>query len=135
MYARHFARRARLLLALLLLVSTLLAACDSNPTPLPPSSEPTATTQVVQVEPTATSAQDIYDTATPVAIATSEQSTEPIATPIPEAPAAPTSLTKITDAEQAGKIDHDTALLYQLYASFDRDSLPAEYQGDDSRTS
>src|SRR5215218_4272657 len=110
MYARHLAHRARLFMPFLLLASTLLTACDSNPTPtpLPQSPDPTA----------------IPDN-------TSEQ---PLATPTAEPPAAPTSLSKITEAEQAGKIDHNTALLYQLYSYFDRASLPTEYLGDDSNT-
>jgi hypothetical protein len=43
----------------------------------------------------------------------------------------PSSLDKLQAAEQAGQLDADTGLLYRLYAYFDRDQLPAEYQGDD----
>jgi hypothetical protein len=39
---------------------------------------------------------------------------------------------KIAAAETAGAIDHDTALLYILYAIIDPASLPSEYQGDDA---
>src|SRR5947207_831299 len=43
----------------------------------------------------------------------------------------PSSLDKVTAAETAGMIDHDTALLYELYVALAPDRLPAEYQGDD----
>jgi hypothetical protein len=43
----------------------------------------------------------------------------------------PSSLDKIEQAEQAGTLDHDTGLLYRLYAYFERDQLPAEFLGDD----
>lgn len=141
MYARHFARRANLLLAFILLASTLLAACDSTPTPAPTQPlDPTATTQAVSQADTPTTeilatqsvpTQDTQDTPTPGVTGPTEP---PIDTPTPEPPAAPSSLDKITAAEQAGIIDHDTALVYQLFSYFDRASLPAEYIGDDSNT-
>lgn len=53
-------------------------------------------------------------------------SVAPTSTPAPQAEA--DSASKIDDAERAGAIDHDTALLYKLYASLDYGSLPAEYQ-------
>jgi hypothetical protein len=47
-------------------------------------------------------------------------------------PPKPASAQKIGDAEGAGEIDHDTALLYYLYVCFAPDKLPAQYHGDDS---
>jgi hypothetical protein len=38
------------------------------------------------------------------------------------------SVTKIAAAEAAGTIDHDTALVYELYAALDYGRLPVEYQ-------
>lgn len=46
--------------------------------------------------------------------------------PLPEIEA--DSASKIDDAERAGAIDHDTALLYKVYASLDYGSLPVAYQ-------
>jgi hypothetical protein len=42
----------------------------------------------------------------------------------------PDSMAKIEAAEQAGAIDHDTALLYGLYAALDYPSLPPDYRSD-----
>jgi len=39
----------------------------------------------------------------------------------------PDSMAKIGDAERAGRIDHPTALAYELFAALDYASLPAEY--------
>ncbi|MDQ2966026.1 MAG: hypothetical protein M3R57_09280 [Chloroflexota bacterium] len=44
------------------------------------------------------------------------------------------SVTKIEAAEGAGTIDHDTALLYELYAALDYASLPVEFQSSDPAT-
>ena len=46
----------------------------------------------------------------------------------PAPPAAPDSASLIAAAEAAGTIDHDTALLYELYAALDYPSLPPAYQ-------
>src|SRR5262249_8933833 len=54
----------------------------------------------------------------------------------PEPPLPGTSsFDKIRAGEAAGRVDHTTALLYQLYASFDPADLPAAYLGDDSQVS
>ncbi len=47
-------------------------------------------------------------------------------------PGGPSSMDVINAAEAAGKITHDTALLYLLYALHDPTELPPEYRGDDS---
>jgi len=52
------------------------------------------------------------------------------ANPVPTAPSDPNSSSLIEAAEQAGTIDHDTALLYQLYSALDYASLPAAYKSD-----
>jgi hypothetical protein len=54
---------------------------------------------------------------------------DPGPTPIP---GTPPSDSLIESARQAGKIDAETALLYQVYAAFGDKRLPAEYRGDDS---
>jgi hypothetical protein len=54
----------------------------------------------------------------------------PSTPPVPTAPSDPNSSSLIEAAEQAGTIDHDTALLYQLYSALDYGRLPAAYQSD-----
>ncbi|MHB8959430.1 MAG: hypothetical protein ACYDAN_07370 [Candidatus Limnocylindrales bacterium] len=56
--------------------------------------------------------------------------------PATAAPASgsPSTTRLITAAERAGRLDHDTALLYQAYAALDYGSLPAEYQSDNPAT-
>jgi hypothetical protein len=128
-------RCARLLLALLLLTTSVLTACDSNstPTPLPGPAQTTPTSQAFTSPSTSTPnlvpTQAVSDPSTPT---TQASPNPPPATVTAAPPPPPTSLYKIEAAEQAGEIDHDTALLYTLYAYYDRDSLPTEYQGDDS---
>lgn len=147
MYARYFVRRARVLLAGLMLASVALSACDSNSTPTPvsqvglPAATATSGAQtstgdatevpaaIATVEPTEVAGEEASATAESTTTAAVEV---PVATPTAEALAAPSSLMKISEAERAGKIDHDTALLYQLYSYFERESLPEEYLGDDS---
>ncbi|MEO8289028.1 MAG: hypothetical protein ABI670_21665 [Chloroflexota bacterium] len=132
-------RRIRSLIVLLMLSTSLLAACDSNspstPSPIPqaPSTQtaspPTAqSTNDVSATPITTSAQSTTiagDTATPAA--TNEAGTD-----APGSSTVPSSVDKISAGEQAGKLEHDTALLYEIYAYFQPDKLPAEYSGDDS---
>ncbi len=104
----------------LLLITVLLASCDnttvtSTPTSANPAATPATTGLVVSQNrtPTETTASS---TPTPAA-------TEP--------PAAPSSTDQIATAEAAGTLDHDTALLYRLYAAFDPVKVPAPYKGDD----
>ncbi len=64
-------------------------------------------------------------------------STSPLETPaasVPLVDATPTMLDKIAAAELAGTLDHDTALLYEVYAALDARSLPAEYQSGAAQT-
>jgi hypothetical protein len=104
--ARRRRRGARL--ASFLSAVVVLAACSPSQTPPSPS---------------------------PSAPASAGADTGPIGSPVPTggtASAAPqatvASSTLIDDAEQAGTIDHATALAYQLFASLDYASLPAAYQ-------
>ena len=57
-----------------------------------------------------------------------EPASSPGPTSSPAPPAAPDSASLIAAAEAAGTIDHDTALLYDLYAALDYASLPPAYQ-------
>lgn len=50
----------------------------------------------------------------------------------PPPPAGPTSGQLIAGALEAGEIDEETALLYEVYADVNYDLLPAQYRGDDS---
>jgi len=52
--------------------------------------------------------------------------------PGPAAEEVPSSSSLIEAAQRAGTIDHDTALLYQLYSALDYGSLPAAYQSDNA---
>jgi hypothetical protein len=54
-------------------------------------------------------------------------------TSVPSAPVAvavPSMMDKIEAAERNGTLDHDTALVYELYAALDVGSLPSEYLSD-----
>ncbi len=91
----------------------LLAACDLNPSP-------------VQSTPTGGSANTTSISNNPVA------PRQPEATPTPAPPHLPSSYDKIVAAEKAGTLDHNHALVYELYAAVGDSRLPAEYKGDDS---
>ncbi len=58
----------------------------------------------------------------------------PAANASPAAHGRPTSVENIVAAERAGKIDHDTSLVYQLYAFHDPGALPPEFSGAQPRT-
>jgi hypothetical protein len=127
---------------ILLVVSTLLAACDSGsephaPTPptRAPKSQPASTADSTPGTPITSQGDPSptvdagYPTKTPAAQGDTG-SVQPDATSTPEAPREPSSSEKIAAAEKSGKLDHDTALLYTVYAGFDPGKLPAEYRGD-----
>ncbi len=103
-------RRGLALLAAALVVS---ACGSSTPTPAPGE----ATAPVSSAEPSAV-AGETPGGMTPGAAAT------------PAAPEVPSSSSLIGAAEQAGTIDHDTALLYQLYSALAYGSLPSAYRSD-----
>jgi hypothetical protein len=95
-------------LARLFVIASAIAACNSTPS-TPPATPP--------------------GSAAPVQTAASPDATQvPGATGTPDS-GAPTSTSKIADALASGTIDEPTSLLYRLYASFNDDRLPAEYQG------
>lgn len=107
----------------LLLACLLLTACDQ--------SSPTATPNPSTASPTPlVTGNDNTPVAPPTAIVAPTTPAGPTPTPRP-----PSSADKIAAAEAAGKLDHDTALLYYLYADYDLASLPTEYHGDDSASS
>jgi hypothetical protein len=89
-----------------LLAASLLFGCAAAT----PSPTPTASGSTVQPTP------ELTPTDAPAGVST----------PAPEIEA--DSVTKIHAALDAGTIDHDTALVYELYASLDYGSLPVEYQ-------
>src|SRR5690349_16191405 len=109
------------LLMSVFLITVLLASCDNNPapsTPTPPPSPPAATPAATLAPTERPVSQNPAPTITTGGTAAPPTSTAapPAGTPVP---AAPSSADKIRDAEAAGTLDHDTALLYQLYAAFD----------------
>ena len=105
----------------LVVIAVLLASCNNTTvtsTP-PPTASPTVSAAATGVT--------VGLNSTPTGVAAAP-------TPAPattHAPAAPSSADRITAAEAAGTLDHDSALLYQLYAAFDPAKVPVSYKGDD----
>ena len=113
MRTRTGARRAGQRRAMVLMVSALIlvAGCDAaTPTPLPDASATPA------------------PIADPSGVGGPSPSTG--AGPGPAVGEVPSSSSLIETAEQAGTIDHDTALLYHLYSALDYGSLPAAYRSE-----
>lgn len=77
-------------------------------------------------------------TALPAANAAQPSQTQPpirLLLPIVGVPTAASSEELISQAEQAGRINADTAALYRVYSAFDDARLPAAYRGSDSTSS
>src|SRR5262245_36900718 len=94
-----------------LVVAVLVAACNNAPSAPPATGAPGSS-----------------------APAPSEGAPGPTTVPQPSDSAsetlAPSSFSKIADAQAAGTIDEPTALLYRLYANTGDSRLPAQYQGE-----
>ncbi len=104
------ARRVRRWRAVVLMAAAVMLAAACGPTtPVPTPGPPLA------------SAAPSSGAARPAASASA---------PTPRASGPPSSSSLIAAAEAAGTLDHDTALLYQLYSALDYASLPAAYQSD-----
>ncbi len=105
--------RRRIRLAAAVCAVLVLASCGSSATP------PPGTSGSITPAPTTTDAAGASPTGS-----------APSSAPPDEA----ASSSKIDAAERAGAIDHDTALVLQLFASLDYGSLPAEYRSSNPAT-
>lgn len=120
-HTRHGTRLAAMLSAL------VLVSCTATGTPSPVSNG--SSTSPGSGAPISPASSQVTSPATgaPATEGASSPTPEGLA-PSPSPPAETDSTTKIIEAERAGTIDHDTSLVYQVFASLDYASLPPEYQ-------